>query len=139
MSPLSVSGQGVRIIRISADKPISRLFFMVLLRAKYIKNLPCPFYKCMIKLICTSRIFPDQVSQLNGIAKRIHFVFPLPEPIVHLCLILLPAISIGFLIKCICIGVNTDIQELTMHHSHQNISNIFILLRRDKIRTKRCC
>ena len=86
---------------------------MILFGFPYVQDGVQALYEIVIKMVCTSGVFPEQICELNGIAQRVDLIFAFPEPIAHFRLIVIPAVAVFFLIEGICIGIMVYKEKLS--------------------------
>ena len=126
-SALAFSGQGICKVAALTLEGIRGFLLVILFGFPYVQDGVQAFYEIVIKMVCTSGVFPEQICELNGIAQRVDLIFAFPEPIAHFRLIVIPAVAVFFLIEGICIGIMVYKEKLSSGQTSQQVGNLLIL------------
>ena len=105
---------------------------------KYGQDFINTFPENLVKLIRSSGVLPEQVRELQRIAERIDFILSLPDPRSHIGLVLLPAVAVRSFVECVCIRIDVDAHELPADETCDQISQLRVVLCRNKVRAKLC-
>ncbi|MNW59197.1 hypothetical protein D3C74_371030 [compost metagenome] len=96
---LTFTDQGIGGWTIRSLKCISGVTFMMLFRGPQPDDPPDSLYKSIIELSNPPGVLPQQIAELDRITQGVNFVFPLPNPRVHVRKVLLVPLAVRLLVK----------------------------------------
>ena len=97
--------------------------FVVLLHCPEMKDFLGRCDKGFIKLASLTSFLPQEVSQLQGIAKRIHFILALPNPAIQIGVVgLVVALPVLLNIKRVGIGILEDQGHLAFDQTSNGLA-----------------
>ena len=107
---------------------------MVLFHRPEMKNLLSRCDKGFIKLASLTSFFPQKISQLQGIAQRIHFILALPNPAIQIGVVgLVMAFPVLLNIKRVGIRILENQGHLTFDQTSNGLAQLGISFSHMKI------
>ena len=96
---------------------------MVLFHCPEMKDLLGRCDKGFIKLASLTSFFPKEISQLQGVAKRIHFILAFPNPAIEICMVcFVVTLPVLFNIEGISIGILEDQSHLAFDQTSNGLT-----------------
>ncbi|CYK44888.1 Uncharacterised protein [Streptococcus pneumoniae] len=93
---------------------------MILFYRPQMENFLSRCDKNLIKLTSLASLFPEEISQLQRIAKRIHLILALPDPAVKVCVV---SLVVPFPVLLNVEGVSIGILEYQGHLTFDQTCN----------------